>query len=128
MKSILIATSLATLLSACNDPQADCGVYAIGPQQISELIKENKADPAPGRTEKAKLPADFPAQLIDKDGYYRGMQVFCKIDEAKASIEKQGYQDWLVYQIDTDWKNGVYLADDQAYHLKAATTIKQAVE
>ncbi|WP_157314833.1 DVU_2496 family lipoprotein [Chitinibacter sp. GC72] len=128
MKTIILAASFAALLSACGEPKAQCGVYAIGPNQIKEFLKENKAEPAPGRTEKAKLPADFPAQLLDKDGYYRGMQVFCKIDEAKAAISSQGHQDWGVYELNTEWDKGVYLADDQAYHLKDVTIIKQAVE
>ncbi|QLG89199.1 hypothetical protein HQ393_13625 [Chitinibacter bivalviorum] len=128
MKNIVLIAALAALLSACGEPKSSCGVYAIGPDQIRELIKENKAEPAPGRTEKAKLPPNFPTELLDKDGFYRGMAVFCKIDEAKAALTAQGHQGWSVYELNTDWDKNVYQADDQAFHLKDIATIKQAIE
>ena len=128
MKTLLLAASLAAVLTGCGEPVAQCGVYAIGPSKIKQLLQENKADPAPGRLEKSQLPADFPGHLLDKDGYYRGMQVYCKIDEAKAALSAQSKTDWLVYELSTDWQNGVYKADDDAFHLKATTPIKQAVQ
>jgi hypothetical protein len=131
MKNLVLLAALAALLSACGQspsPTSSCNVYAVGPNQIRDLLKENKAEPAPGRTEKAKLPSNFPAELLDKDGYYRGMAVYCKLDEAKAALTKQGQTDWSVFELNADWDKNVYQADDQAFHLKDVTTIKQAID
>lgn len=126
---ILLPVVLIALLSACGESSdASCGVYAIGPNQIKEILKSQQAEPAPGRTAKADLPADFPADLLDTQGFYRGMAVYCTVDEARKAITEQKHADWSVYELSSEWASNVYKADDGANHLSQNSTIKQAVE
>ncbi len=130
MKALLPVLLLA-LLSACGEktPSASqCGVYAIGPNQIKEILKTQQAEPAPGRTAKADLPADFPPELLDPQGYYRGMAVYCTADEARKALVEQKHSEWSVYELTSEWASNVYQADNGANHLRANATIKQAVE
>ena len=130
----LLPVLLIALLSACGESSSttaeskQCGVYAIGPNQIKEILKSQQAEPAPGRTAKADLPADFPPELLDPQGYYRGMAVYCTVDEARKALLEQKHSDWGVYELSSDWANNVYKADDGANHLRENATIKQAIE
>ncbi len=122
---------LVALLAACGEtaPTAkQCGVYAIGPNQIKEILASQQSEPAPGRTAKADLPADFPTALLDPENFYRGMGVYCSADEARQALIDQKHQDWGVFEIESDWNNNVYKADDGAYHLRESAKIKKAVE
>lgn len=131
----LLPVLLIALLSACGESSSttaaasrQCGVYAIGPNQIKEILKSQQAEPAPGRTAKADLPADFPVELLDPQGYYRGMAVYCTADEARQALVEQKHADWGVYELSSEWASNVYQADDGANHLSKNATIKQAVE
>ena len=132
----LLPVLLIALLSACDESSsttaasaaASCGVYAIGPNQIKEILKSQQAEPAPGRTAKADLPADFPSELLDPQGFYRGMAVYCTVDDARKAITEQKHADWSVYELSSDWASNVYKADDGANHLSKNATIKLAVE
>ena len=128
---------LIALLAACGEStssttaaagSSSCGVFAIGPNQIKEVLASAKAEPAPGRTAKADLPADFPAELLDPAGFYRGMAVYCSADEARTALTTQQHADWGVFELATDWASNVYQADDGAHHLSKAAPIKQAVQ
>ncbi|QZA77506.1 hypothetical protein K4H28_14675 [Deefgea tanakiae] len=131
----LLPVLLIALLSACGESSStsaasgeQCGVYAIGPNQIKEILKSQQAEPAPGRTAKADLPAEFPPELLDPQGYYRGMAVYCTVEEARKALVDQKHADWGVYELTSDWASNVYKADDGANHLSKNATIKQAVE
>ena len=130
----LLPVLLIALLSACGESSStaagskQCGVYAIGPNQIKEILKSQQAEPAPGRTAKDKLPADFPPGLLDPQGYYRGMAVYCTVEDARKALVEQKHSDWGVYELTSDWATNVYQADDGANHLRENATIKQAIE
>ncbi|WP_027468538.1 DVU_2496 family lipoprotein [Deefgea rivuli] len=140
----LLPVLLIALLSACDESSsttaasaaASCGVYAIGPNQIKDILKSpeasEQAKPAPGRIAKSAMPAEvqaeFPDGLLDAQGYYRGMAVYCTVEEARKAIVEQKYTDWSVYELATDWASNVYKADDGAHHLSKDATIAKAVE
>ena len=115
----LLPVLMLLMLSACGESApttvaSTCGVYAIGPNQIKAVLASGQAEPAPGRTAKAELPADFPAELLDAAGFYRGMAVYCSADEAHSALSNQKQSDWGVFELASDWGSNVYQADDGA--------------